>query len=151
VSADKFAATFHGADAPILSGEELRAASEKVDQWVREDDHAAPAARWERVAQTLDAHYYDASWSKSHQGFRCVCGWLGDSHVQHVTDMLAAGVFRDEATVKAEAIREAAAEQRSISGRLKTRDGKWEHEGFADWLDDRATALDPTRTEGAHP
>lgn len=114
-------------------------------------EETAPAAVGERVAQVLDMHYYDASWSKVHQGFRCACGWLGDSHVQHVTDMLAAGVFRDEAAVKADGLREAAQVQRQYAADAKTGNGRAEHEDRADWLDDQANLIDPRRLEGAHP
>ena len=40
------------------------------------------------LKELLTEHYYDAGWSKEHQGFRCVCGWLGEDHVAHVTDVL---------------------------------------------------------------
>jgi hypothetical protein len=45
------------------------------------------------LAKLLTAHYYDASWSKKHQGFRCVCGWLGDDHVSHVAGVLSEAGF----------------------------------------------------------
>jgi hypothetical protein len=67
-----------------------------------------PVAGSAAIAEVLDRHYYDAGWSKEHQGFRCICGWIGGSHIRHVTDeLLAAGILRDEATVKAEALEEA--------------------------------------------
>jgi hypothetical protein len=68
----------------------------------------APVASQERVAEVLNDHYYDVGWSKEHQGFHCVCGWLGEDHVEHVTEALAAGVFRDEATVVTNALEDAA-------------------------------------------
>lgn len=56
-----------------------------------------------------------------------------------ITDaLLAAGLFRDEHEVKAEAIHEAAAAQRELAGASATRDGRWEHEQLADWLDEYA-------------
>jgi hypothetical protein len=53
--------------------------------------------------------------------------------------------------VKAEAIREAAAAQRSLASASKTRDGKFEHEAIADWLDQRADEVYVEATDGAHP
>lgn len=56
-----------------------------------------------------------------------------------ITDaLLAAGLFRDEHDVKAEAIHEAAAVQRQLANASATRDGRWEHEQLADWLDEYA-------------
>lgn len=40
------------------------------------------------LQQLLFSHYYDVQWSKKHQGFRCVCGWLGDDHVGHVAKVI---------------------------------------------------------------
>lgn len=45
------------------------------------------------LIKLLTDHYYDVQWSKKHQGFRCVCGWLGESHVQHVADVLTEAGF----------------------------------------------------------
>lgn len=45
------------------------------------------------LRKLLAAHYYDASWSKKHQGFRCVCGWLGEDHVSHVAGELSSAGF----------------------------------------------------------
>lgn len=45
------------------------------------------------LAKLLTAHYYDAAWSKKHQGFRCVCGWLGEDHVSHVAGVLSEAGF----------------------------------------------------------
>lgn len=45
------------------------------------------------------------------------------------------------AEIKAEGLLEAAAVQRAIAAASATRDGKWEHEGIADWLEDRAMSL----------
>lgn len=58
---------------------------------------------------------------------------------------------RDEATVKAEAIREAAQAQRQLAADARTQYGEAEHTNTADWLDEHATAIDPRRLEGAHP
>lgn len=103
-----------------------------------------------RVAKVLHEHYYDASWSSEHQGFRCVCGWLGDSHVVHVTELIVE-LIRPESTVKAEALREAATAARADAANSRTRQGHAEATTYADWLDDRATEIDPARLEGAHP
>ena len=65
--------------------------------------------------------------------------------------LLTAGVFRDEATVKADALREAAEAQRQLARDARTSNGKAEHEDRADWLDDRANTIDPRRLEGVHP
>ena len=51
---------------------------------------ARPVPTREAIDRLLTLHYYDASWSKEHQGFRCVCGWLGENHVQHVRDAVLA-------------------------------------------------------------
>lgn len=45
------------------------------------------------------------------------------------------------AELKAEALLEAAEAQRVIAGTSATRDGRWEHESIADWLEDRALLL----------
>ncbi|MFG1913050.1 hypothetical protein [Kribbella sp. NPDC048928] len=49
---------------------------------------------------------------------------------------------RDEHTIKAEAIREAVAAQRQLARDSATRDGRYEHEEVADWLDEYAEAMD---------
>ena len=41
------------------------------------------------LREILTEHYYDVQWSKERQGFRCVCGWLGEDHVEHVAGILA--------------------------------------------------------------
>jgi hypothetical protein len=51
---------------------------------------ATPAIDREALKYLLSYHYYDAKWSKEHQGFRCVCGWLGEDHVRHVVDLIGA-------------------------------------------------------------
>lgn len=58
---------------------------------------------------------------------------------------------RDEATVKAEALREAATAAREDAANSRTPQGHAEATTYADWLDDRATEIDPARLEGAHP
>jgi glutamyl-tRNA reductase len=58
---------------------------------------------------------------------------------------------RDDATVKAEAIREAAQVQRQYASDARTNNGQAEHEDFADWLDEQATAIQRAIVEGAHP
>lgn len=66
-------------------------------------------------------------------------------YAAHLGDALrAAGVLRDEATVKAEALREAADDQRAQAALSRTRDGHAEHETFADWLDERRAMVDGT-------
>lgn len=45
------------------------------------------------LKRLLTEHYYDAKWSREHQGFRCVCGWLGEDHVTHVADELSKAGF----------------------------------------------------------
>jgi hypothetical protein len=52
--------------------------------------------------------------------------------------------------IKADALREAAQAQRQLAADARTNNGKAEHTDIADWLDDRAAALEP-RLEGAHP
>lgn len=54
------------------------------------------------------------------------------------------------ASIKADALREAAEAQRQLARDAKTRQGRAEHEDRADWLDDRANTIDPRRLEGAH-
>lgn len=77
---------------------------------------------------------------------------LSAKHAAKVADtLLSAGIFRDEATVKAEALREAASAAREEAANSRTPQGRYEAEGRADWLDDRATEIDPARLEGAHP
>ncbi len=46
-----------------------------------------------KLTELLTEHYYDAKWSKEHQGFRCVCGWLGEDHVAHVAEVLTGAGF----------------------------------------------------------
>lgn len=58
---------------------------------------------------------------------------------------------RDEATVKTEALREAAQAQRQLAAEARTKYGRAEHDDYADWLDQQANDLDPARLEGAHP
>jgi len=53
--------------------------------------------------------------------------------------------------IKADALREAAQAQRQLAADARTNNGRAEHEDIADWLDDRATEIDPHRLEGAHP
>ena len=53
--------------------------------------------------------------------------------------------------VKATGLREAAAAQRQLAADARTGNGVAEHEDRADWLDDRANAIDPRVVEGAHP
>jgi len=65
-----------------------------------------------------------------------VVGWSSADGMQHL---------------KAEALREAAAFQREIARNSRTRDGSAEAENIADWLDERANLIDPSRLEGAHP
>jgi hypothetical protein len=50
---------------------------------------ATPAIDREVLKYLLSYHYYDAKWSQEHQGFRCVCGWLGEDHVGHVVEVVA--------------------------------------------------------------
>lgn len=45
------------------------------------------------LERILTAHYYDVEWSKKHQGFRCVCGWLGEGHVKHVAELITEAGF----------------------------------------------------------
>jgi hypothetical protein len=65
--------------------------------------------------------------------------------------LLSAGVFRHEAEVRADANHEAAEVQRTLAAASRTRDGKYEHEAIADWLDGRAIEIHPGQPEGAHP
>lgn len=58
---------------------------------------------------------------------------------------------RPEATIKAEALREAATAARADAANSRTPQGHAEATTYADWLDDRATEIDPARLEGAHP
>lgn len=44
----------------------------------------------EAITRVLFGHYYDVTWSKDHQGFRCVCHWIGEDHAGHVADELIA-------------------------------------------------------------
>lgn len=62
--------------------------------------------------------------------------------------LVAAGLCRDERDVKAEAIREAADAQRQLAAGCATRDGRYEHEQLADWLDEH---LDKYRASSARP
>lgn len=95
----------------------------------------APVGDQERAAQALLAAF---------------TGGKGD--VYDLADhLLAAGVFRDEATVKAEAIRELAQKQRQYAADARTSNGQAEHEDRADWLDEQADAIAAGRVEGAHP
>jgi hypothetical protein len=121
-------------------------------------DEGAPVASQTRIAEVLLGHQME--WVEGAKTFDCSCNedgsldWMGTitEAVQHQLDaMLAAGVFRDEATAKAEAIREAAQAQRQLAADARTNNGQAEHEDFADWLDDRAFAIDPAVVEGAHP
>lgn len=126
-------------------------------------DETAPVARRERVAELLTEH--EIVWRGEEIGDRtpqCACGWMPDSwesddefieyYREHLADApFEAGVFRDEATVKTEALREAAQAQRQLAADSKTGNCKAEHEDRADWLDDQANAIDPRRLEGAHP
>jgi hypothetical protein len=57
----------------------------------------------------------------------------------------------DFATIKAEALREAATAARADAANARTPQGHAEATTYADWLDDRATEIDPARLEGAHP
>ena len=52
--------------------------------------------------------------------------------------LLAAGVFRDEATVKAEALAEAVAAARHDATRSLTNHGRCENNSIADWIEDHA-------------
>lgn len=121
-------------------------------------EETAPVASQARIAEVLLGHQME--WVEGAKTFDCSCNedgsldWMGTitEAVQHQLDaMLAAGVFRDEATVKAEAIREAAQAQRQLAADARTNNGHAEHTDIADWLDDRAFAIDPARLEGAHP
>jgi hypothetical protein len=55
------------------------------------------------------------------------------------------------ASIKADALREAAEAQRQLARDARTDVGRAEHEDRADWLEDRANLIDPRRLEGAHP
>lgn len=121
-------------------------------------DEGAPVASQARIAEVLLGHQME--WVEGAKTFDCSCNedgsldWMGTitEAVQHQLDaMLAAGAFRDEATVKAEALREAAQRQRQYAADMTTKDGKWECVQTADWLDEQADAVDPHRVEGAHP
>jgi len=71
--------------------------------------------------------------------------WNGDTYVWTALPV------RNEATVKAEALREAATAARAEAANSRTPQGHAEATTYADWLDDRATEIDPARLEGAHP
>lgn len=82
-----------------------------------------------------------------------VHGQAGGIALTHIERRVIApiGPARPEAEVKAEVIRDLASAQRLIARNSATRDGRFEAEGFADWLDERANLIDPRRLEGAHP
>jgi len=116
------------------------------------------AAIQARITEVLLGHQME--WVEGAKTFDCSCNedgsldWMGTitDAVQHqITALLAAGVFRDEATVKAEAIRELAQVQRQLAADARTNNGQAEHEDLADWLDEQASAVDPAVLEGAHP
>lgn len=84
--------------------------------------------------------------------------WQGNAEARRVLreDLEREGIDltvepRDEATVKGEALREAAQRQRQYAADMTTKDGKWECVQAADWLDEQADAIDPTILEGARP
>lgn len=52
--------------------------------------------------------------------------------------------------VKASALRDAARAQREIARNSSTKDGRYEAEGIADWLDERAELLDPPPVPAAN-
>lgn len=121
-------------------------------------EETAPVAVEARAAEVLLGHQME--WVEGAKTFDCSCNedgsldWMGTitEAVQHQVDaMRVSGAFRDEAAVKAEALREAAQAQRLLAADSKTGNGKAEHEDRADWLDDQANAIDPRRLEGAHP
>jgi hypothetical protein len=115
-------------------------------------EQAAAVFSQTRVAEAIAGH--DVRYI-SRDGFPrwfCPCGeWETDDvmlvvhgHASHLAALvMAAGVFRDEATVKAEAIRELAQKQRQYAADMTTKDGKWECVQAADWLDEQADAIDP--------
>jgi hypothetical protein len=120
----------------------------------------APVASRTLVAMTVAGHEARYIVQDGRPRWFCPCGeWETDDvmlvvhgHASHLAALvMAIGVFRDEATVKAEAIREAAEVQRQYAADARTQYGEAEHTNIADWLDEHATAIDPARLEGAHP
>jgi hypothetical protein len=108
---------------------------------------STPVASSERVAAVLHGFEHDRLRSRCPGSDECELWYDADVRAQY---LLAASVFRVDATVKAEALREAAEAQRQLARDSRTGNGNAEHEDRADWLDDRAAALEP-RLERAHP
>jgi hypothetical protein len=120
---------------------------------------AAPVANQTRIAEALAGHDVRYIAQDGQARWFCPCGdWettdvmlVVHGHASHLAGLVtAAGMFRAEPTVKAEALREAALAQRQLAADARTNNGQAEHEDFADWLDDQAAALEPA-VEGAHP
>ena len=102
----------------------------------------APVADRQRLAEVLDPDAFDESKPRS-KHHAAVVQWAARQHMayQGADRLLAAGVFRSEAEVKAEALTEAAAAARQEAADSRTNNGRCESEGLADWLDEYAKTV----------
>lgn len=82
---------------------------------------------------------------------REAAGWQRIASVDEIGEISTALQAVDVNVIKAQAVRELAQAQRQLAADARTNNGHAEHEDFADWLDEQATAIDPTILEGAHP
>jgi hypothetical protein len=113
--------------AATFHGSPVRTAKRLADSLVALAS-AREAAGWQRVATVEEIH-----------------------EVSTVLEQAACSDAVDRAETRADALREAAEAQRQLAQQAKTLNGVAEHTDFADWLDERANAIDPRRLEGAHP
>jgi len=40
------------------------------------------------IELAVSDHYDDTNWTRTHRGSRCLCGWIGEDHPSHLTDIL---------------------------------------------------------------
>ena len=109
--------------------------------------HGSPLQSAKRLADSLVAL----------ASAREAAGWQRVATVEEIHEVAAAleqvidAATVDRAELRADALRDAADAQRQLARDAKTDVGRAEHEDRADWLDDRANAIDPRVVEGAHP
>ena len=98
-----------------------------------------------KVGPGIESFTRSNVWDVGGQPVVLVQGYAGGIALTHVERRV------DPAAIKADALREAAKVQRQYAADARTQYGEAEHTNIADWLEDRATEIDPRRLEGAHP
>ncbi len=97
----------------------------------------------ERVARAIDPDAFDESKPRSiHPMAQLQWGARRIQALEAGDNLLSSGLLPTRAAMRAEVARELAAEQRRMAEDARTSNGQAEAEDFADWLEDRAKAME---------